>query len=79
MLLVISKLTNSSSTSAKLNFFGFGVMPFLPHMSSQFAAWRKQSLMLSALSRMSLMHLVLDGNVETISSYLLEYPSPEAM
>ena len=54
-------------------------MPFLRHMSNHFSARRKQSSMLSAHSRVSSMHMVLDGNFETISLYFVAYPSPEFM
>ena len=54
-------------------------MPFRPHMSSHWDAWKKLSSMVSAHRRVSSMHFLLAGKVDTISSYLLEYPSPDAM
>ena len=76
---VISKPAKSTSSMANLNFSGFRVMPFRPHMSSHWDAWKKLSSMVYAHRRVSSMHFVLAGKVDTISSYLLEYPSPDAM
>ena len=79
MSFVIPKPANTTSSMANLNFSGFRVMPFRPYMSSHWDAWNKLSLMVSAHRRVSSMHFVLAGKVDTISSYLLEYPSPDAI
>ena len=43
--LVISKPANSTSSLANLNFSGLRVIPCLPQMSNQLAAWKKLSSM----------------------------------
>ena len=53
--------------------------PCLPQVSSQFNAWKKLSFIVSDHRRVSSMHLVLFGMDEVISSYIVVYPSPEAM
>ena len=77
--LVISKPANSTSSLAKLNLSGLRVIPCLPQVSSQLAAWKKLSSIVSDHNRVSSTHLVLFVIDEVISSYLLVYPSPEAM
>ena len=77
--LVISKPANSTSSWAKRNFSGLRVTLCLPQVSSQFAARKKLSSIVSDQSRVSSTHLVLLGMEDVISSYLLVYPSPEAM
>ena len=79
VLLVISKPANSTSSWAKRNFSRLRVIPCLPQVSSQFAAWKKLSSIVSDHNRVSSTYLVLLGMEEVISSYLLVYPSPEAM
>ena len=79
MSFVISKPANITSSMENLNLSGFWVMQFRRHLSSHWDAWKKLSSMLSAHRRVSSMHFVLAGKVDTISSYLLEYPSPDAM
>ena len=79
MSFVISKPANTTSSMANLNFLGFRVMLFRPHMSSHWDAWKKLSSMVSANRMVSSMHFVWAGKVDTISSFLLEYPSPDAM
>ena len=80
--LVISKPANSTSSLAKLNFSGLRVipcLPCLPQVSNQVHAWKKLSSIVSDHRRVSSTHLVLFGMDEVISSYLLVYPSPEAI
>ena len=77
--LVISKPANSTSSLANLNFSGLRVIPCLPQVSSQLDGWKKLSSIVSDHRRVSSTHLVLFGMDEVISSYLLVYPSPEAM
>ena len=75
----VSKPANSTSSLANLNFSGLRVIPCLPQVSNQLDAWKKLSSIVSDHRRVSSMHLVLFGMDEVISSYLLVYPSPEAM
>ena len=77
--LVISKPANSTQSLAKLNLSGLRVIPCLPQVYSQLAAWKKLSSIVSDHNRVSSTHLVLFGMDEVISSYLLVYPSPEVM
>ena len=65
---VISNPANSTLSSANLNLSG--LTPWLPHVSSQCAACRKLSWMLSDHRRVSSIHFVLSGIEEVISSYL---------
>ena len=76
--LVILKPANSTVSAENLNFSGLRVIPCLPQVSSQLAAWKKLSSIVSDHRRVSSTHLVLFGMDEVIS-YLLVYPSPEAM
>lgn len=76
---VISNPANSTVSLPNLNLSGFNMMPCLPHMSNQCVAWWKLWRRLSAHRRVSSIHFVLLGIDDTISSYRLEYPSPEAM
>ena len=69
--LVISKPANSTWSWAKQNFSGLRVIPCLPQVSSQVAAWKKLSSMVLDHSRVSSTHLVLFGMEEVISSYRL--------
>ena len=55
------------------------MIPCLPQVSNQSAAWKKLSSIVSDHRRVLSTHLVLPGMDEVISSYLLVYPSPEAM
>lgn len=64
---------------ANLNFSGFRVMLFRPHMSSHSLAWEKLFSMVSAHKRVSSMHFVLAGKVDAILLYLLENLSPDAL
>ena len=77
--LVILKPANSTSSWANLNFSGLRVMPCVPQIFSQLHAWKKLSSMLSDHRSVSSTHFVLFGMDAVISSYLLVYPSPEAM
>ena len=62
--LVILKPENSTSSWAKRNFSGLRVIPCVLHLSSQFAAWKKLSSIVSDQSRVSSTHLVLFGMVD---------------
>ena len=73
-VLVISKPANSTLSLANLN-----MIPCLPQVSNQLDAWKKLSSIVSDHRRVSSTHLVLFRMDEVISSYLLVYPSPEAM
>ena len=53
---------------AKTNLSGFSVMPFLPHTSNQFTAWKKLSSILEDHKIVSSMHLLFWGMSATISS-----------
>ena len=68
---VISKPANSTSSSTKRKFSGLRVIPCLPQLSSQFAAWKKLSLIVSDHRRVLSIHLVLFGMEEPISSQRL--------
>ena len=76
---VITNPANSTSGLQNVNLSGFNVMPFLPQTSSHWMAWKKLSSIVSAHRSVSSMHFVFWGMSATISSYRLEYPSPEAM
>ncbi len=79
MSFVISNPANPTSSCANRNLSGLRVIPCLPQTSSQLHAWKKFSLILSAHKRVSSTQFVFLGTSEVISSYLLVYPSPEAM
>ena len=68
-----------SSVSSKHNLSRLRMMLWRPQRSNQSTAWVKLSLRLSDQSRVLSTHLVLLGTWETISSNLLEKPSPDAM
>ena len=70
--LVISKPANSTSF-ANLNFCGLRVIPCLPQVFNQLAAWKKLSSIVSDHRRVLSTHLVLFDVDETILSYLLVY------
>ena len=76
---VISNPVNSAVSAPSTNLSGLRMMPWCPQRSNQSNAWVKLSLRLSDQSRVSLMHLVLLGTWEMISSNLLEKPPPDAM
>ena len=76
---VITNPVNSTSGLQNVNLSGFNVMPFLPQTSGQWMAWKKLSSILSAHRSVSSMHFVFWGMSATISSYRLEYLSPEPM
>ena len=76
---VISNPANSTVSAPSTNLSRLRMMPWRLQRSSQSTAWMKRSLRLSDQSRVSSTHLVLFGTWETISSNLLEKPSPDAM
>ena len=76
---VISNPANSTVSAPSTNLSRLRMMPWCPQRSSQPTAWVKLSLRLSDQSSVLSMHFVLFGRWETISSNLLEKPSPDAM
>ena len=76
---VISNPANSAVSAPSTNLSGLRMMPWRLQRSNQSISWVKLSLRLSDQIRVSLMHLVLLGTWETISSNLLKKPSPDAM
>ena len=65
--------------STKTNLSGFSVMPFRPHVSNDWTAWTKLSLMESSHTSKSSTHFFLLELFDTNSSYRHVYPSPDAM
>ena len=76
---VISNPANSTLSSAKWNFSGLRVTPLVAQMWSHSTAWEYASEMESDHNRVSSMHFVFLLMWDTMPSYLLVYPSPEAM
>ena len=58
VLLVISKPANSTLSLVNLNFLGLRVMPCLPQVSSQLAAWWKLSSIVTDHRRLSCLVLM---------------------
>ena len=72
LLVVISNPANSTVSAPNSNLSGLSIIPLCPQRSNQSTAWKKLLLRSSAQRRVSLMHFVLSGTWETISSNLLE-------
>ena len=77
--LLILNPANSTSSFEKWNFFGFNMIPFLPHSSKYCAVCVKLSSVVFDQSRVSSTHLTYRFTSAMMLSYLDVYASPDAM